>query len=385
MRQSAHEKAAEVEPGGTLWFVFVGHGAPSKDAKDGVLIGVDAQQRADSLYARQQEVAEDAQRRRLESRDADWEKVSRLLVLTVVPEAEKRRSADMFAQEYLRSPGLAPAMARALAPHLPQGPLRGKLEKLAKASSAGEAGKAGIEWIPIPGGSFMMGSDADEEASPAHRVSIKGFQMSKTEVAFRQYRACVEAGACAPPHVSDGECVTSTPKGVLPASFQGDAQPVVCVDWEQAKAFAAWAGGRLPSEAEWEYAARGAGGRRSFPWGEEPASCAKAVLNDGAKGCGRDATWPVCSKPSGNTPQGLCDMAGNVMEWTQDWYHPSYKGAPADGSAWAEPDIQAGDRILRGGYWEHTADVLRTHVRIASVYGFTISSATGIRLVRTAP
>ena len=72
-------------------------------------------------------------------------------------------------------------------------------------------------------------------------------------------------------------------------------------------------------------------------------------MNDGGSGCGLNRTWPVCSKPAGNTAHGLCDLAGNVWEWVQDWYHSDYNGAPSDGSAWESPiDIW---RVLRGGSW----------------------------------
>jgi formylglycine-generating enzyme required for sulfatase activity len=206
--------------------------------------------------------------------------------------------------------------------------------------AAERADKAGVEWMRIPGGSFIMGS-ANEgsgtgDEGPVHRVAVKPFEMAKSEVTFKQYRACVAAGACAP--VPD-DCATP--------AFSGDDQPVLCVDWAQAKAFSEWAGGRLPSEAEWEYAARSAGKDQRYPWGDEAPTCDRAVFE--LDGCGHNATWPVCSKPLGNTAQGLCDMAGNVGEWVQDWYHGSYEGAPADGGAWTVPSDSV--QIYRGGAW----------------------------------
>jgi formylglycine-generating enzyme required for sulfatase activity len=199
-----------------------------------------------------------------------------------------------------------------------------------------QRGKAGIEWVTLPGGSFKMGSrQGQDDEKPRHKVTIESFQMAKTLVTNKQYQACVRARACTAP-------------AAAAASFKGDDQPVVCVDWNQAQAFSKWVGGRLPTEAEWEYAARSAGKNWRYPWGNEAATCARAVIS----GCG-SATAPVCSKPAGNTQQGLCDMAGNAWEWVQDWYHGSYRGAPRDGSAWGSPTGSV--RVDRGGSWGHFA------------------------------
>ncbi len=190
-------------------------------------------------------------------------------------------------------------------------------------------GKAGVQWVKIPGGTFTMGTKDFANAQP-HRVTIKGFQMAKTLVTNKQYKACVDAGACTPP----------TDQG---PKYAGDDKPAVGVEWEQAKAFAAWVGGRLPTESEWEYAARSAGKDWKYPWGNEEATCDRAVI-DVCHGLG---TEPVCSKPAGNSQQGLCDMAGNAWEWVEDWYH-LYSETPTDGSA---PQAPGKYRVFRGGSW----------------------------------
>ncbi len=230
------------------------------------------------------------------------------------------------------------------------------------AATVSRTSKAEIQWVKIPGGSFTMGSaDTDlVKSRPTHQVTVKSFQMAKTLVTNKQYKACVAAGACAAAHISDGACSvnngTSWSQGSLPASFQGDDQPAVCVDWEQARTFSKWAGGRLPTEAEWEYAARSAGQDQQYPWGKERATCAHAV----ALGCGSLTTAPVCSKPLGNTRQGLCDMAGNAWEWVEDGYHESYEGAPTDGSAWKNG---GSFRVFRGGSWNYDSGNARSAIR----------------------
>lgn len=254
-------------------------------------------------------------------------------------------------------------------------------------AAAGCGGGPRLDWVRIPGGPFDMGSDdGGPEERPVHRVVVSAFEISRTAVTFGQYRACVRAGACSPPHLSDGTCTVQEGNqwqpGRLPARFQGDDHPVVCVDWDQANAFARWAGGRLPTEAEWEYAARGGGRARCHPWGDAPATCDRAVLAEAENGCGRNATWPVCSRPAGNTDHGLCDMAGNVWEWVQDWFHESYAGAPADGSAWEHPEDS--DRVKRGGSWGTRPEAVRVSTRRRNTPE-TRDCYLGFRIARTVP
>ena len=210
-------------------------------------------------------------------------------------------------------------------------------------------GKAGVQWISIPGGNYLMGSNIKKyQEGPPHMVTVSAFEMAKTQVTNKQYKACVAAGAC------------KAPKDFGPA-FSGDDQPVVGADYEDAKAFSAWVGGRLPSEAQWEYAARSAGQDWQYPWGNEPATCERAIIGQRhymvpEPACGRSATWPVCSKPAGNSAQGLCDLASNAAEWIEDWYHAEYGGAPDDGSAWEEETHNGHIKVVRGGCWDCAPD-----------------------------
>ncbi|MBW2703514.1 MAG: formylglycine-generating enzyme family protein [Deltaproteobacteria bacterium] len=215
---------------------------------------------------------------------------------------------------------------------------------------------AEITWISIPSGTFFMGSESgDTDELPVHTVSIHDFEICMTEVTVYQYQQCVDAGACSPPNDLNSSRFCSW--------GQTDRldYPVNCVDWSQASEFCEWAGGRLPSESEWEYAARSGGAGIAYPWGDEIADCSLAVMNDGALGCGQESIWPVCSKPLGNTEQAICDMAGNAKEWVQDYYHDTYADAPSDGSAWEDPASPF--RVVRGGDFSSTPMLLRSSFR----------------------
>jgi formylglycine-generating enzyme required for sulfatase activity len=225
-----------------------------------------------------------------------------------------------------------------------------------------------LDMVLIKGGHFMMGSDVGESNErPMHSVSIRDFYMSKTEVTVGQYRKCVEAGVCSLPHWDDGSCYSwngnAWVQGVIGNEFKGENQPVVCVDWGQARVFAKWAGGDLPSEAQWEYASRSGGEDIKYPWGNEDANCDYVVMWDGSSGCGRGQAWEVCSLIKGNTRQGLCDMAGNVWEWVLDEYHNSYNNAPIDEIGWCIDSGCASNtlafRVNRGGSWYSYASTLR--------------------------
>lgn len=236
----------------------------------------------------------------------------------------------------------------------------------------------GFEWIAITGGAFMMGSSESEwtDTYPAHQVTVSDFFINRTEVTVEQYRACVDAGVCQE-LVSSDECNWDT--------VDRDDHPVNCVPWHYAADFCAWAGGRLPTEAEWEYAARSQGQDVVYPWGDTAPSCEVAVMmgGEGLAGCGLEHTWPVCSKPDGDTVQGLCDMAGNLLEWVQDRYHSNYEGAPDDGSAWVEAeDGFENERVGRGGHIYDSAPGLETRARVNRV-GAMGGEVDGFRCARS--
>lgn len=218
-------------------------------------------------------------------------------------------------------------------------------------------------WIEMDPGVFEMGGTLGEwMSSPAHDVDVPGFRMWTTEVTMEQYAVCSNSGGCDDPIsvLEDPGCTWGT--------GSDQSRPVNCVTWYQARDFCEWAGGRLPSEAEWEYAARGMGQDAIFPWGNEEIDCGHAVMVEaGVGGCGTGTTWSVCSLPGGHTPEGLCDMSGNVHEWIEDDYHLSLQNtggydldgdgvsdAPTDGSAWVD-EPRGLYRHMRGGGYSSTA------------------------------
>ena len=201
--------------------------------------------------------------------------------------------------------------------------------------------------IRLAGGSFLMG-DADRgelDERPPHRVSLGPFWLERTEVTVDAYGRCVETGDCP-------RRFFRSAREMRYCNFEEpgrQAHPMNCVDFRGAVAYCRWRGWRLPTEAEWEFAARGASGR-TYPWGEERPTCARVVMKDDVNdGCGQDRTFPVGSKPLGATPEGLLDMAGNVWEWVADWYEPSYyASSPAKGPAGPSIGLVRG---MRGGSW----------------------------------
>lgn len=197
--------------------------------------------------------------------------------------------------------------------------------------------------VEVPAGDFTMGCDARScggDEQPQRVVTLSAFEIDRTEVTQAEYTACILDGACEEP-----ACDWSCDQPDLPAG---------CVTWAQAKAFCSWAGKRLPTEAEWEKAARGED--RTYPWGDDEPNCSLANM----AGCG-GALRPVGSAPDGASPYGALDMAGNVVELVADWYDAGYYlGAPT-----TDPQgPQNGTRYSgRGGGFKSDSDFLRASKR----------------------
>lgn len=215
----------------------------------------------------------------------------------------------------------------------------------------------------IPAGEFVMGSDdGDSDEKPRRRVYVDAFLIDKYEVTNSQFRGFMEAAGWAAPSYWNN------------SRFNGPTQPVVGVSWHDADAYCRWVGKRLPTEAEWEKAARGADGRR-FPWGNASVEKSKAQYNSDSPA----GTVSVGSFPDGASPYGVHDMAGNVWEWVSDWYDKSYyQRAPIYNPK--GPDTGQ-LRVLRGGSWNDGPRNLRSSNR-SSLDPENRSLNLGFRCVR---
>lgn len=204
----------------------------------------------------------------------------------------------------------------------------------------------GVPMRLVPAGDFEMGSDrGDTDEAPVHSVYLDAFAIDKYEVTNSLYRACVNAGACYPPHDTSAY-----------ESSQFADHPVLYVDWDMAKTYCEWRGGKLPTEAQWEKAARGTDGR-TYPWGEG-IDCSKANY----LGCS-SSTSNVMTYSAGVSPYGVYDMAGNVWEWVSDWYSETYYQSSPEQNP-TGPD-SGNLRVVRSGAWNVGVEVVRTSLRNA--------------------
>jgi formylglycine-generating enzyme required for sulfatase activity/serine/threonine protein kinase len=230
------------------------------------------------------------------------------------------------------------------------------------------------DMVTVPAGAFEMGSpegtgDADEH--PWHVVALSAFCIDRTEVTVAAYAACVAAAACGAPPLTVNWPSYSVDDAARLSRWCNRSDrpehPINCIDWDMASAYCTWRGRRLPTEAEWEYAARGGDGR-SYPWGDAApdarrlnacgAECAAMARRAGfalrplhAADDGWATTAPVAGYPAGASRFGALDMAGNVWEWTADWYGPY----PAEPQADPQGAPAGTSRVSRGGGWSSGA------------------------------
>ncbi|MFO7675694.1 MAG: SUMF1/EgtB/PvdO family nonheme iron enzyme [bacterium] len=236
--------------------------------------------------------------------------------------------------------------------------------------------------VKVPAGEFWMGSvtgEGESDERPQHRVYLDEFWLDKHEVTNRQYERFVKATGYRTDAEKEGTGYVYdtdlskwlTKSGVSWRTYYGystENHPAVLVSWNDARAYCDWAGKRLPTEAEWEKAARGTDARK-YPWGnEEPDAGGRYRANWGEgsdravwRRDGYEFTAPVGSFSAGASPYGLLDMAGNVWEWCNDWYDSDYYGKGVDrnpqGPATGSP------RVYRGGSWLNNAGSLRSAYR----------------------
>ncbi|MBM66668.1 MAG: hypothetical protein CMH55_10580 [Myxococcales bacterium] len=210
-------------------------------------------------------------------------------------------------------------------------------------------------------------SEANDKAAPTPPapdllewvVVNKSLEASRSEVTVKAYRACVDAGACDVPD-DGGYCNWGR--------SDRDKHPINCVDWFQARQFAAWVEGRLPTAKEWVQLT----GKSAFPWGDTVATCDYAAMTERTERCAGPGTSPVCSHPMGHSKRGLCDLAGNVWEWTDDGREPTADGAPE----------VLREQLAMGGAYYSMADELGRAGRMWRLPGNRGTGGIGLRVLR---
>jgi len=226
--------------------------------------------------------------------------------------------------------------------------------------------------VSIPEGEFLMGADgteALEDEKPQHRVWLDRFEIDLHEVTTRQYAAFLSQEKRSPPWQWES----------VDLAVHRD-RPVIGVSWSDAEAYCRWRGRRLPTEAEWEKAARGTDGRL-YPWGNAAPTQARANFALGARFSYSQVLMPVLSYEAGVSPYGLHQMAGNVWEWVADWYEAGYyEKSPTRNP----PGPETGSfRVLRGGAWSDLPKYLLTYGRFKLPPDIQ-NSYTGFRCAKSA-
>ena len=269
---------------------------------------------------------------------------------------------------------------------------------VAEVSTAAQEVLATIEWVSIPEGTFLMGSTAEEANAayedaklrssmleqhtfdaelPQHQVYLSAYEISRYEITNAQYRAFIEATHRPTPRGHSGE------KTWEDETLNGDAQPVVGVTWFDAQAFAEWIDGSLPTEAQWERAARGTEAR-VYPWGDTPPK-ARQHANFARR---YNRPIPVGQFPKGESPDGIADLAGNVWEWCLDEYSPTTyqrngKDVPRNPLNLRFRGVLRA-RVIRGGAWDVGRAFLRSSLRF-KFYPLDSTHTIGFRVVRPRP
>ena len=234
------------------------------------------------------------------------------------------------------------------------------------------------EHILIPAGTFLMGCDEAHSAGficydgalPLHTVYLDAYLIDTTEVTNAEYAACVGANKCDPP-----KSLSSAHRGDYYGNPLYDHYPVLFVDWLMANDYCAWAGGSLPTEAQWEKAARGSLDTRPYPWGDQLPDCTLANILIPTIGCVYD-TSEVGSYPNGASVYGALDMSGNVIEWVSDWRdYDYYKISPYENPT---GPLYGEYKVLRGGSWVNDADRARIDYRTGD-YPYYVWNNVGFR------
>jgi formylglycine-generating enzyme required for sulfatase activity len=234
-------------------------------------------------------------------------------------------------------------------------------------SAALTAFDSGIEWVWIPPGPFSMGDDyntGDADERPVHTVNLDGYYISRYEITFELYdKYCDETGEDRPDDNSWGR----------------ENRPVIFVTWDDAEGFCQWLSRRtgetiqLPTEAQWEKAAKGTT-IRLYPWGNSTPDCNRANFS----GCSGQ-TNTVGSSPAGQSPYGIQDMAGNVWEWCRDWYKSDYYASPEASQDNTTGPTEGTERVIRGGSWGLGPKALRCANRNSQIPTYS-SNSLGFRI-----